>query len=174
MKQNIMVWVMLVLLGPLSVSAQKTDRKAEKQAKKLEREKEVQGMLDSKEFVFVAQRALPSSGPSVDLTGNPNYLKFHPDSIEGRMPFFGRAYSGANYESGSGLIFEGKPTEFTMEKGKRNYEIKAKVKSPNDSYSITLSVFTDGSGTLTVSCVNRSTISYQGEIRLPEKSVESE
>jgi hypothetical protein len=174
MKTKVLTLIILIVAVTLSVMAQETDKKAAKEAKKLEKENQVKAMLDAKEFVFVAQRALPQGYKSVDLTTNPNFVKFHPDLIESSMPYYGRAYSGVGYGGDAGLKFEGKPEEFTIEKGKKSYEVKAKVKGTNDSYTITMSVFTDGSATMNISSNNRSTISYNGEIKAPEPKKENE
>jgi hypothetical protein len=174
MKTKVLALFILVVIGSLSVIAQETDKKAAKEAKKLEKENQVKAMLDAKEFVFVAQRALPQGYKTVDLTTNPNFVKFHPDLIESSMPYYGRAYSGVGYGGDAGLKFEGKPDEFTIEKGKKSYEVKAKVKSTNDSYTLSLSVFPDGSANMNISSNNRSTISYNGEINAPEPAKEKE
>lgn len=174
MKTKVSGLLILFVIGSLSVIAQQTDKKAAKQERKLEREKQVQAMLDAREFVFVGQRAIPTGYKSVDLTTNSNFVKFHPDLIESSMPYYGRAYSGVGYGGDAGLKFEGKPDEFTIEKGKKSYDVKAKVKDANDSYTITLSVFPDGSSTMNISSNNRSNISYNGEINAPEKPKEKE
>lgn len=159
--------ILLLLIVSLPVLAQKADRKAEKERKRLEREKEIAALIDSKTFVFKADRAIPSGYKSVDLTTNPNYVKFSPEKIESAMPYFGRAYS-APYGGDAGLKFEGKPETYTLEKKKKNYEIEAKVKTSNDAYTINLSVSFEGSSSMVISSNNRTTISYNGEIYPPE------
>jgi hypothetical protein len=98
-------------------------------------------------------------------------VKFHPDLIEGDMPYFGKASSNVAYSSSSegGLKFEGKPEDYTIEKKKKNYQINANVKEPGDSYRITLVVDFSGNATLTIITNNRSPISYNGYIKAPEK-----
>jgi hypothetical protein len=80
------------------------------------------------------------------------------------MPFFGRAFSGVGYSSDAGLNFEGKPEEFSIEKGKKNYQIRVVVKGNNDTYRLTLSVYFEGGATLYINSNNRSSISYSGTI----------
>lgn len=123
-----------------------------------------EALLNSKEFVFKARRAMPSRGSSIDLTSNPNYVKFSPDMIESYMPFFGRAYSGVGYGNEAGLHFKGQPEVFTVEKKKRNYQVNATVRGDNDNYRIFLTVTHAGSATLSISSNNRETMSYVGDI----------
>ena len=73
--------ILLLLIVSLPVLAQKADRKAEKERKRLEREKEIAALIDSKTIVFKADRAIPSGYKSVDLTTNPNYVKFSLEKI---------------------------------------------------------------------------------------------
>ena len=93
--------------------------------------------------------------------------------IESYMPFFGRAYSGVGYGNDTGLNFEGRPKEFTIIKGKKNYQIKAVVKTGNDTFTLYLSVGFEGDASLSVISNNRSTISYSGEVFAPEKPKEN-
>ena len=116
--------------------------------------------------------ACPTGYRSVDLTTNSNYVKFSPDHIESYMPFFGKAYSGIGYSGDQGLKFEGKPGIFTISKGKKNYLVEAEVKGPNDLYRLSLSVYYDGSASLSITSNNRGFISYSGDISAQEKAKE--
>lgn len=167
MKTIIIQFIALLLVAVVPAAAQDTDRKAAKEKKRLEKEKEIAALIDSKTFVFKADRAIPTGYKSVDLTTNPNFVKFSPEKIESAMPFYGRAYS-ASYSGDAGLKFEGQPEKYTLEKKKKNYEIEAKVKSSNDFYNINLSVSFNGSASMSISSNNRTTISYNGEIYPPE------
>jgi hypothetical protein len=100
---------------------------------------------------------------SVNLATNPNYMKFSQGMVESEMPYFGTSRTPV-YGGDAGLKFKGKPEEFTMEKGKKNYEGMVVVKGEDDKYKIYLTIGFDGNATLSVSCNNRSNISYNGEI----------
>lgn len=171
MKKKMIQLVFLFLICTLPVLAQSTDRKAEKERKRVEKEKEIAALMDSKNFEFRASRAIPTGYKSVDLTTNPNYVKFSDDLIVSEMPFYGRAYS-VSYGGDSGLKFDGKPEVYTVEKKKKNYEIEAKVRGQNDFYTINLTVSFEGSSTMNISCNNRTSISYNGEVFAPEKPKE--
>lgn len=168
MKTKIALLVLfLVLLNDSSI-AQTADRKAEKERQRVAREAEVARLVESGTFGFSANRALPSGYPSVDLTTNPNFIRFSPDLVVSEMPFLGNAYS-ASYGGEAGLKFEGKPERFTVEKKRKSYQIEAKIRSSKDFYSVSLSVSFNGSASLTISSNNKATISYNGEI-LPGSS----
>ncbi|MNF38562.1 hypothetical protein D3C84_195140 [compost metagenome] len=166
--KNLIIVMFLLLVGSTVFSQEKT-KKQLKEERKIEKQKQTAILVDSKDFVFIADKALPQGYKTIDLTTNPNYVKFQPDFIKSEMPFFGRAYSGSGYGGDGGLDFEGKPEEFTIEKGKNSYKVKAVVKGDNDTYTLLLSVFFEGSASLTINSSKRSTISYNGEISAPVK-----
>ena len=149
----------------ISGFAQEISKKEQRKKNKIEKQLQIDSLINSREFVFVAIRALPLGGGSIDLTGNSNSVKFHPEKIVSDMPFFGRAYS-IDYGANGGIKFEGKPSEFNIEtrnEGK-GFEIKATVSVAHDNYKLNLSVNTDGSATLTINSNQRSSISYNGNI----------
>ncbi len=163
MKTRIVQLIVFLLIGLTPAMAQSTDRKTAKEQKKIEREKEIAVLVDSKKFEFRARRALPTGFKQMDLTTNPNFILFSPDSIVSEMPFFGRAYS-VPYGGDGGLKFDGKPEVYTIEKDKKFYMVDAKVKSKGDYFTINLSISFDGDATMSISSNSRSPISYYGEI----------
>jgi len=156
-----------------AVEAQEKSKKQLKEEKKLEKQKQIGILVESKEFVFVADRALPQSGRAINLTTVYN-VDFHPEWIKSDLPFFGRAYSGVGYGGDEGMKFEGKPTVYTIEKSKKAYIIKADVRGERDSYSMILTVYFTGSATLSINSNNRSSISYDGDIEEFKKDKKAE
>ena len=169
MKTNVLYLVVLfaVIVAP-GFSQEKT-KKELKEEKKLEKQKQVEAMVNAKEFVFIGRTALPSGMRPVNLSSNPNYVKYHPDLIESEMPFFGKATGAIAYGGDTGLKFKGKPEEYTVVKNKKNFQVSAKVKVAGDQFHLFLTVSSEGSATLSITSNNRSSISYQGEISTPEK-----
>nr|WP_315151408.1 DUF4251 domain-containing protein [uncultured Flavobacterium sp.] len=152
----------------ISFGQEKTKQQI-KEEQKLAKQKEVETILDSKEFEFVGDRAYPQSGRSIDLTTNSNYFQLKNDSIHSEMPFFGRAYSGVGYGSGGGLDFKGPIKDYSIEKSKKKYLIKANVRGQSDSYSVLLTVFFDGGASLNINSNNRAPINYSGRIEKLKK-----
>ncbi|PRZ24137.1 DUF4251 domain-containing protein [Flavobacterium granuli] len=169
MKSKKIILVVFLLLTVAFGFAQEKTRKQLRKEQQIEKARQIAILIDSKEFVFVANKAFPLGFRDIDLTTNPNFIAFKPDFIRSEMPFFGRGYSGIGYGGDTGLKFEGKPSEFTIEKGKNTYEIKATVRGKQDVFNILLSVFFEGNARLTISSNNRSSISYNGEISKIEK-----
>lgn len=162
-KKYYIAFVLILLLLP--GYAQESSGKVQRLKKRVEQEQQIEGLINSKTFVFVASRAIPQGVGSVDLTSNSNYIEFNPEKIKSYMPFFGRAYS-IDYGGDGGIKFDEKPDVYkiaTLKKGK-GYEINASVSTTRDVYKLTLFVSPEGAATLTVTSNQRSTISYHGEI----------
>lgn len=174
MKARVSVLAVILTLVVTTGFAQEKSKKQIKEEKKLEKQKQVEAMINAKEFVFVGKFAMPTGYKSVNLATNTNYVKFHPELIESYLPYFGTAYSGAGYGGESGIKFKEKPTEYTFTKEKKKYQVEATVKGERDTYQLTLSVAFEGNATLIVTSNTRSAISYSGEISAPEKPVDKE
>jgi hypothetical protein len=141
-----------------------------KDEKKLEKQSQLEMMINAREFVFVPRTALPSGMKPVILTRNLYGIKFEPYFIDSYLPFFGRAYSAVGYGNDTGLSFKGKPEKFEIEKKRKTFQVTAVVKGGTDIFRLFLTVGFGGSASLSISSDNRSTISYQGEILAPEKT----
>jgi hypothetical protein len=144
--------------------AQEKTKQQIKEEKKLAKQKEVELLLDGKEFEFVAVTAYPQGTRSIDMISNPNYLRLKKDSIFSEMPYFGRAFAGVGYGGGGGLDFKGPVQDFSISKNKKDYTIKAKVKDNSDSYNVILTVFFEGNASLTINSIHRNSINYRGSI----------
>jgi hypothetical protein len=168
--KNGILGIFILLISYTGFSQEKT-KKQLKEEQKVEKQNQIEGLINSKMFVFTARNASPQGHKMIDLTTNPNYITFQPDFIKSEMPFFGRAFSGIGYGSDAGLNFEGKPEEFSIEKGKKNYQIRVVVKGDKDTYRLTLSVYFEGGTTLYINTNNRSSISYSGTISEIKKAI---
>jgi hypothetical protein len=132
------------------------------------KQEQTEMLINGRNFVFHATRALPSRGSSIDLTTNVSYVKFTPDLIDSYMPFYGRAYSGVGYGNDQGLHFKGQPEDFNIDRKKNKYQITARVRSENENFRIFLTVTPSGTASMSISSNNRESMNYQGEITPPE------
>lgn len=156
------------IFGALTfVEAQQKMTKAEKRKQQFE---ETKKLVESRNFIFVADRAFPSGGASIDLTTNYGYLKVKEDSTAvGDLPFFGRAFS-VDYGGGGGIEFSGKmeEQESDVHEEKKIITYSFKVKD-GDYFQVSLQVSYNGDASLNVISHNRSAIRYQGDVSQPEE-----
>jgi hypothetical protein len=170
MKTRVSILACLILINMTSAFSQEKSKKELKEEEKLQKQKQIEELINTKNFVFVGRWALPMGAKQVDLSTNPNYIKFNPDLMDGYMPFFGTATTGIGFGSDNTIKFKDKPESFNIVKNKKNFQIDAKVKGETDVYRISLSVTFEGSSSMSIISNNRSTISYQGEI-LPAETI---
>jgi hypothetical protein len=168
MKSKISLLAVLYLLIGTTAYSQEKSKKELKEEEKLQKQTQIEALVNSKDFVFKARWATPMGAGQIDLTTNPNYIKFNPDLMDGYMPYFGTVTTGIGMGSDAAIKFKDKPETFNIEKKKKNFQIDARVKGENDTYRLSLSVSFEGSTSLSVTSNNRGTISYQGEIFPPE------
>ena len=162
--------VLLLCLNVFLGFSQEKSRKQLRNERKIEKQKEIEKLIQSKEFQFVARNSNSNTFRMIDLTTIPNFIKFKPDFIKSEMPFFGRGFSGLGYGgSDTGLKFEGKPEKFTVSKSKKGYQIDVDVKGQQDFFNISLLVYFEGTATLNIISNNRAPISYYGEISALEE-----
>lgn len=167
MKTKLSILLVLSFFLSISVFAQKKSSKEIKAEKELLLQKQIEALIDSKNFVFEAQRISPRGGRIIILDYNTYFLKFNEEKVTCDLPFFGRGYN-IGYGSDGGIKFDGKPENIKVEKKNKSYNFKAIVKGKDDVYNLMFSVFFNRSTTLTVNSNNRSSIIYYGEISAPK------
>lgn len=125
---------------------------------------QIQKLLNSKTFAFVAESATPMSGGNIRLTSYYE-VRFLRDSLNSHLPYFGVAFTSKYGNTDSPLTFSSSDFSYdakTSRKGGKTITIK--INQPNDPDMLTLSVSPSGYGTLQVNSVNRQPISFYGTI----------
>ncbi|MBK0370036.1 DUF4251 domain-containing protein [Flavobacterium agrisoli] len=145
--------------------AQEKSKKEIKAEKELQKQKEIETLVQSKTFEFDANFVQPLGRRDLNIQGEQYVVEYKPAEIKSYLPYFGRGYN-VGYGGDTGLKFTGKPENFTIEKKKKYYLIKTTVKGENDVFNLSLSVYFQGSATLTVTSNQRDAISYTGTIEV--------
>jgi hypothetical protein len=124
----------------------------------------VKSSVESKQFIFHAQTAMPTSGRSRQLTTEYD-LRIFQDSLVSNLPFYGKAYSVPYGSSDGGFQFTSTKFEYTATPGKkRGWDITIKPKDVRDFREFSLSLSDDGYGTLQALSNNRQPMSFRGYI----------
>lgn len=151
---------LLLLFSAFQVSlAQET--KAEKKQEKLE---QVQNLIESKNYVFVAQNAMPLRGRTINLTSLYTF-RIIGDSIIADLPYFGRAFVAPLNPSEGGIRINS--SDFTYkasQKKKGGWDITITPKNAKDIRQVFLNISETGYGSLQVTSNNRQPISFSGYI----------
>lgn len=135
-----------------------------KQDKQTAKETQIKNLVDSQNYVFKAQSAMPMSGRTRQLTSDYD-LKVTKSSIVSYLPYFGRAYTAPINPSQGGIQFTSKDFDYTATPGKKGgWDIQIKPKDYRDVQQMTLSISRDGYASLQVTSTNRQMISFNGYI----------
>ncbi|MEO8414552.1 MAG: DUF4251 domain-containing protein [Ginsengibacter sp.] len=126
-------------------------------------------MVDSQQFVFVAQTASPLRGGFRNLTSSYD-VRVRKDTMISYLPYFGRAYTAPIDPAKSGLDFTSTNFSYTVTPNKKsgwNIVIKPKDKMEVQQYAFT--VFDNGSASLNVTNTSKDPISFNGYIKKEER-----
>lgn len=148
------VFLVFALFCFLTAGAQSTDKSAAMKA-----------LVESHNYVFQAQTALPLHGQVRQLTSEYD-LKVTPEKVVSDLPYFGRAYTAID-PAKNPMDFITKSFDYTMtpqKKGGWEITIKPKDLKDDDVQQVYLSISKDGYATVRVISANRDAISYNGSI----------
>lgn len=167
----------LLLSSVLLLSSGETfAQKKSKKERRTEQFTETQKLFNSKQFIFVADRAFPQGGRSIDLTTNYGFIKIMDSETVGDLPFFGRGYT-IPYGGDGGIKFEmtnieNEKVEINESKMRILYSFEAKSK--DDVYRINMDIGYGGGTSVSVTSNNRSFISYNGQVSEIKKDKDNE
>jgi len=170
-----LIFVMLLVIPFLTMQAQNSSSKNQKESKKEKRTKrqnEVKQMLKDRNFVYHPTQANPMSGSTVQLDFSFS-AKVQGDTLNSYMPYYGRAYS-VEYGSQKGPFDFTLPIkDYTFKKDKNGFMVKFEVKNGQDNIKYNFNISENGYASLTVTSTNRQSISYYGTIEKPEQENDS-
>lgn len=144
-------------------------RKEQRQQKKIEEFNSVKELVESRNYEFIADRALPQRGGSKDLTTTSNFLRVTDSIAYASLPFYGRAYNVA-YGGPGGINFKGEIYDFSLQENEKklNLVLSFKVKGDADQFDCIFTISSGTSVTLSVTSQQRDPISYYGMLKTME------
>lgn len=120
--------------------------------------------IENDEWIFTADYVLPQGGRSRATNGVYNVTNSAKKLVVA-LPYFGTAYAGIAYGSGSPLDFTS--ADFTLNKRKLKegkWRIEVKPIDYREVQSMTFTFFDNGSADLNIILTNRSSIGFRGSI----------
>ncbi len=159
-KLGILVLLMLVTVSSATYAQEKKSKKERQQ----EQAEKVQKIVEAQNYKFVAQRALPMSGRSVNLTSEYD-LTVGKDTISAYLPYFGRAYVAPMDPTEGGIKFESKDFDYKLENAKKGgWNVYITIKDAKRRIEMILNISTNGTANLSVNDDTRQTISFNGYV----------
>ena len=114
-------------------------------------------------WTFTAAEVMPQYGSTRHADGNYS-VNYSNNKLVVYLPYFGRAYSGANVLSSTGpLDFTTNKFTITQKETKKgHWSITIKPKDYNEVQSMNFMFYDNGSANLSVTMTNRTPISFTG------------
>ena len=120
--------------------------------------------VEGQHYTFLAERAIPMGGKSINLNYNYN-LKVSKDTVTAYLPYFGRAYVAPTSSDDSGIKFTSTDFEYTTsDKKKGMWNISIKIKDNQKGYQLSLNIGDNGRATLNVHDNQRQSITFYGQM----------
>ena len=120
--------------------------------------------IESRNYTFVPQTALPMGGRSINLSYS-YALKVSNDTIDSYLPYFGRAYTAPSPMDEGGVKFVSTDFDYSIsDKKKGSWDVKINVKNNQKLYNLNLQIGYTGNATLTVSETSKQPITFYGKI----------
>src|SRR5438309_10072754 len=85
-----------------------------------DKQAKVKSMVEAKHYEFVAQSAMPMSGPVRQLTSEYD-LKVSSNSVDAYLPYFGRAYQAPTDPTKGGIEFSSKNFGYHSKPSKKGW-----------------------------------------------------
>jgi len=151
------------LILMLFVIASATSAQGEKN-KAGDKSAEIQQLIETQDFVFVAQNAVPQTGRTINLTTTYD-MRLSKDTLVSQLPYFGRAFVAPMNPSDGGINFTS--TKFTStinQRKKGGWDITLLPSDTKDVRQMFLTVSQNGYASLQVTSNNRQPISFTGYI----------
>lgn len=154
------VIILLALAGFKTTYAQEANKVKSQKASS-----EIQALINSKNYVFVAQTVLPIGGRLINLTSSYD-VRVSGDTVTSNLPYFGRAFVAPIDPSKGGIRFTSTNYSYKVkERKKGGWDITILPEDTKDVRQMLLTVSESGYGTLQVASTNRQQISYNGYVK---------
>lgn len=132
---------------------------------------EIGNWINNRHFIFKANTALPSIGPSRYIT-NEYDVQLSPDSLISHLPYFGRAYRAPADPSKGGIQFTSTRFEYIVEIEQEGWSVLIKPVDYSEVQQMFFNISASGMATLHVTSTFRQPIVFNGSIE-PRKQAKA-
>jgi hypothetical protein len=167
MKKTTGILILLLLLSQFLPGQNREDDTTHIQQPASRSFQEIRELAYSGNFVFVADRTIPTTGNSISLITNRNHISFNSGTVDILLPYFGIVYSGAGYNHEAGIQYNGDPNNYSLDTNeeKQRIRISFEITDGAEAYTFSMTVWKNGFATVLLKSSGRSTSSYDGYVR---------
>jgi hypothetical protein len=140
--------------------------KTTREQKTATKKQDIKKMMDSQNFVFMAQMAMPQGWSTIQLNYNYN-VTISRDSVDCYLPYYGRAYVAPlnpTDPTQTGIQFKSKKFDYKNGNKKSGWEVTIVPHDVKETRQMILTVSDLGYANLNVISNNRQPISFNGYI----------
>ncbi len=108
-----------------------------------------------------------STANSIDLIGNPNYVKILGDSVSVYLPYFGERQMGGGYSNNDvGIKYDGKPETYSAsyDEKQNRYLIKMEFRQRTETFQCYITLFPSLRTDININSTHRFSIRYAGTV----------
>ncbi len=167
MKYIIGLIICFSMVGHRAAAQTKEDNHAQRKENDVAAFTEISEFVRDGNYLFTADRTIPTGGTSISLVTNSNQIRFHEGKADIYLPYFGVVYAGAGYNHEGGIKFTGQVDEYqvTSEDDKRRLVVTFEVRNGFEVHNFRISVNKRGYTSVFVRSSGRSSITYDGYIK---------
>ncbi|WP_276392112.1 DUF4251 domain-containing protein [Eudoraea chungangensis] len=151
----------------------KEEKKLEKQEKKLQKQKvgdeqyaNMKALIDSKNYIFEANRATATGAGGISMATNPNKILVDQAEVDIDMPYFGVIRSGGGYNNESGIRYKGIPDKYEVSHVEKKRQIIVRIIFTNstETHNVKLTIGKEGQTNVLIISSGRNNITYSGMV----------
>ena len=162
-KKSILLFLISLVIHCQGYSQTKAEKKAAQEA-------QVKQLVESQNFIFLAQTMYPQGGRSRHITGDNYTIVVSKDTIKSDLPYIGKAYSSTPGSTDGGIRFTSVKFDYVLTPGKKSgWNITIKPQDQSDVREMTFIITESGSTTVNVLSNSRQSISFLGTIEERKK-----
>jgi hypothetical protein len=129
-----------------------------------EKEMAIKTLVDSGQYIFYAASVTPMSGRRRFLTSGYT-VAVSKDTVMADLPYFGRAYSAPINTTDGGIKFTSVNPDYKLtERKKGGWDVTIKPAGAGDVQQLLLTIYKNGSASLSIISNSRQPVSFSGYI----------
>jgi len=141
-----------------------------KAEKKAAREAQVKQLVESQNFIFLAQTMYPTGARSRQIATDNYTVVVSKDTVISDLPYIGKAYTSTPGSTDGGIRFTSTKFEYNISPGKKaGWNISVKPTDQSDVREMSFIITESGSTTINILSNNRQSISFLGNIEERKK-----
>lgn len=123
----------------------------------------VSNALNNHEFTIEVDHIYPVKFPSI-ISNDGYRMTVKDGKVTANLPFFGESHMATYASDDISIIMDEVPVDIVYEKIRRNDTLSFVAKAENETYSVTVTIFSNANADISCRSNNRSMMRYSGKL----------